>query len=95
MSLFYEEKLIYCTNRNLYITIFSSLSMNKGRKITGGKYHKLRKKKFFERKGQERQVSIKETKRKKPKNQKEKKLREKQLKDNGIGQEIRNNYKTK
>lgn len=39
--------------------------MNKGRKITGGKYHSNRKKKFFERKGQERQVTLKETKKKK------------------------------
>jgi small subunit ribosomal protein S8e len=39
--------------------------MNKGRKITGGKYHANRKKKFHERKRQERVVTIKETKKKK------------------------------
>lgn len=39
--------------------------MNQGRKITGGKYHKLRKKRFHEKQGQERQVTLKETKRKK------------------------------
>lgn len=38
--------------------------MNLGRKITGGKYHKLRKKKFYERENQEREVLLKETKRK-------------------------------
>jgi len=39
--------------------------MNKGRKVTGGKYHKLRKKRFHEKQNQERQVTLKETKRKK------------------------------
>ena|SRR3989338_9308848 len=38
--------------------------MNLGRKISGGKYHKRRKKKFFEKKVQERTVSIREIKRK-------------------------------
>ena|SRR3989338_681855 len=38
--------------------------MNLGRKISGGKYHKLRKRKLFERKGQERHVVLGETKRK-------------------------------
>jgi len=38
--------------------------MNKGRKITGGKYHANRKKKFYEKQGQEREVTLKETKRK-------------------------------
>jgi small subunit ribosomal protein S8e len=38
--------------------------MNRGRKISGGKYHKLRKKKKFERKIQERIITLKETKRK-------------------------------
>jgi small subunit ribosomal protein S8e len=38
--------------------------MNKGRKISGGKYHTNRKKKFFEKQGQERVVTLKETKRK-------------------------------
>lgn len=38
--------------------------MNKGRKITGGKYHALRKKKLYERRGQERHVILGETKRK-------------------------------
>jgi len=36
--------------------------MNKGRKITGGKYHLNRKKKLYERKGQERHVTLGETK---------------------------------
>lgn len=39
--------------------------MNLGRKSSGGKYHKLRKKKFYEKKNQEREVTLKETKRKK------------------------------
>ncbi|PIN90481.1 30S ribosomal protein S8e [Candidatus Pacearchaeota archaeon CG10_big_fil_rev_8_21_14_0_10_34_76] len=38
--------------------------MNKGRKISGGKYHSNRKKKLFEKPGNERTVSIGETKRK-------------------------------
>lgn len=38
--------------------------MNKGRKITGGKYHALRKMKLFERPKQERMVVLGETKRK-------------------------------
>lgn len=38
--------------------------MKQGRKITGGKYHKLRKKRFHELKRQERVVTIKETKKK-------------------------------
>ncbi|MBU1988704.1 MAG: 30S ribosomal protein S8e [Nanoarchaeota archaeon] len=38
--------------------------MNKGRKATGGKYHKLRKKKFYEKQNQQRVVTVKETKRK-------------------------------
>lgn len=39
--------------------------MNKGRKITGGKYHSLRKKKLHERKGQARLTSLGDTKAKK------------------------------
>ncbi len=38
--------------------------MNKGRKLTGGKYHSHRKKKSYERKGQEMVVVLGETKRK-------------------------------
>ncbi|MBU0467152.1 MAG: 30S ribosomal protein S8e [Nanoarchaeota archaeon] len=38
--------------------------MKQGRKITGGKYHKLRKKKFYEKQNQQRVVTVKETKRK-------------------------------
>ena len=38
--------------------------MNKGRKISGGKYHELRKKKKFEHAGQERHIILGETKRK-------------------------------
>lgn len=38
--------------------------MNKGRKISGGKYHELRKKKVYEREIQERIVGLGETKRK-------------------------------
>ncbi len=38
--------------------------MNKGRKITGGKYHANRKKKFFEKQNQARVITLKETKRK-------------------------------
>jgi len=36
--------------------------MNKGRKISGGKYHALRKKKLYEKPGQERHVILGETK---------------------------------
>lgn len=36
--------------------------MNRGRKITSGKYHKLRKTKLFEREGPERAVVLGETK---------------------------------
>jgi small subunit ribosomal protein S8e len=39
--------------------------MNKGRKISGGKYHKLRKKKFYEKQNQENKVTLNETKSKK------------------------------
>lgn len=39
--------------------------MNKGRKISGGKYHKNRKKKLYERQGQERLVVLGDNKRKK------------------------------
>ncbi len=38
--------------------------MNRGRKISGGKYHKQRKKKLYEHKGQQRPVILGETKRK-------------------------------
>ena len=38
--------------------------MNKGNKITGGKYHKLRKKKSYEHQPQERIVILGETKKK-------------------------------
>ena len=36
--------------------------MNKGRNISGGKYHSNRKKKLYERRGQERHVLLGETK---------------------------------
>lgn len=58
----YHQKRL---NKNVYKPIFSILTMNRGRKITGGKYHKQRKKKLFERKGQEHPVSLGEIKRKK------------------------------
>ena len=38
--------------------------MNHGRKISGGKYHKQKKKKLHENHGQERSISLGETKRK-------------------------------
>ncbi len=38
--------------------------MNKGRKISGGKYHSLRKKKVYEKEVQQRHVILGETKRK-------------------------------
>ena len=38
--------------------------MNNGRKISGGKYHKQKKKKLYENKSQERTVLLGETKRK-------------------------------
>jgi small subunit ribosomal protein S8e len=38
--------------------------MKQGRKISGGKYKKQRKKKHYERTGKERQVKLKQTKRK-------------------------------
>ena len=49
---------------NIYKPNFKLRSMNKGRKITGGKYHKNRKKRLYERKGQERIVLLGELKRK-------------------------------
>ena len=39
--------------------------MKLGRKLTGGKYHRFRKKKLYAKQGQERVVELKETKRKK------------------------------
>jgi len=39
--------------------------MNKGRKISGGRYKKQRKKKYYEKSGKIRTVKIKETKKKK------------------------------
>ena len=36
--------------------------MDRGRKVTGGKYHKQRKKRLYERQGQERAVILGETK---------------------------------
>ena len=39
--------------------------MKRGRKASGGKYHKQRKSRLYELKGQERKVSLRETKRKK------------------------------
>ena len=39
--------------------------MSLGRKITGGKYHSRRKKRFHEKQGQEREIVLKETKKKK------------------------------
>jgi len=53
------------SKQKLYKPTFFSLIMKQGRKISGGKYHKLRKKRFHERKRQERPVTLKETKRKK------------------------------
>jgi small subunit ribosomal protein S8e len=38
--------------------------MNNGRKISGGKYHSLRKSKLYEKQSQERSVTLGETKRK-------------------------------
>jgi small subunit ribosomal protein S8e len=38
--------------------------MKQGRKISGGKYKKQRKKKYYEKKGKVRQVKLKQTKRK-------------------------------
>lgn len=38
--------------------------MNHGRKISGGKYHKIRKKKLYEKKNAQRSASLGETKRK-------------------------------
>lgn len=38
--------------------------MNKGRKISGGKYHANRKKRLYERASQERTVTLRDTKRK-------------------------------
>lgn len=38
--------------------------MNKGRKISGGKYHANRKKRIYERQGQERIVTLRDTRRK-------------------------------
>ena len=43
--------------------MFLPTNMNKGRKITGGKYHSRRKKKSYERTNQEKEVTIGEPKR--------------------------------
>jgi len=48
--------------RNLYIATFQNKNMNRGRKITGGKYHKLRKKKLHEKRNTGRRTTIGETK---------------------------------
>ena len=50
--------------RNVYKPIFKLKCMNTGRKISGGKYHKKKKKKLYEKKGQERIVLLGELKRK-------------------------------
>ena len=44
--------------------LFPSLFMDLGRKITGGKYHRQRKKRLYEKQGQDRIVLLGETKRK-------------------------------
>lgn len=41
------------------------MTMKQGRKITGGKYHRFRKKRLYEKQSQERSVVLGETKRKK------------------------------
>jgi len=48
----------------LYKLFFPNFLMKKGRKISGGRYKKQRKKKFYEKKGITRVVKLKETKRK-------------------------------
>lgn len=45
--------------------LFPNTNMNKGRKISGGKYHKRRKKRAYEKKSEEKKVIVGETKRKK------------------------------
>lgn len=50
------------TKAKLFKQNFSKTYMNKGIKITGGKYHSNRKKKLVERQGQERKTTIGEPK---------------------------------
>jgi len=59
--LIWEQKKI---NTKLYKSKFNSKIMKLGRKITGGKYLKQRKKKKYEREGQKRVVKLGEEKRK-------------------------------
>ena len=49
-------------NKKIFKLTFFSVFMNRGRKITGGKYHKLRKKKLYELRSKERAVILGETK---------------------------------
>ena len=51
-------------DKKLYKPTIFTLSMNLGRKITGGKYHRQRKKKFYEKENQEKIVLLGETKKK-------------------------------
>ena len=53
---------MYCTK--VFKLTLGNIFMNKGRKITGGKYHSFRKTKLFERAGQPSLVVLGETRRK-------------------------------
>lgn len=54
----------YVYNQNILKPNSTKPNMNKGRKISGGKYHANRKKKLYERRGQERKVSLGDPKKK-------------------------------
>ncbi len=48
--------------QNVYKQTISSFNMKQGRKISGGKYHSNKKKKFYKRQNQEKIVALGETK---------------------------------
>jgi len=57
-SLKNKENNFYLQNQNLFKPIFFFINMKIGRKITGGKYVKRRKKKMFERARQPRVIKL-------------------------------------
>lgn len=63
LNLSHQKKLLK-RNKKIFKPSLSNTDMNRGRKISGGKYHKLRKQRLHERKNQERLVVLSETKRK-------------------------------
>ena len=64
---FSKKSFLFLTQskkKNYLNQLFPHLFMKLGRKISGGKYHKQRKKKLYEKKNQEAIVTLGETKRK-------------------------------